>query len=299
MQLPPLRAMHAFECFGRHGSISAAARELNVTSGAVSQQIKILEDHLSTPLIMKDGRKASLTPLARSYHEALSVGFDQLKQAQHLLSQQKTEVDVHVSGLPTMLLSWLNPRLHRFQALHAEAGIRLEATHVEPDPQFLDHMFRLTYGAAAGYFLHSRELFRDICFPVCSPEFLEKFPHATDENKLATLPWIDIDWGPAYANVPRLRDWFAEFGIEKNPQKPVSIHSLSSSALQAAVEGQGVTLAQSSFVSYELEAGRLVKLSDKKIDMPDSYFICWGASTLDYGRARDFLNWVVAEAKNQ
>ena len=69
MQLPPLRAMHAFECFGRHGSISAAARELNVTSGAVSQQIKILEDHLSTPLIMKDGRKASLTPLARSYHE--------------------------------------------------------------------------------------------------------------------------------------------------------------------------------------------------------------------------------------
>lgn len=66
--LPPLRAMQAFESFGRLGSVNAAARELGVTPGAISQQIKLLEDQLQMPLIMKDGRRAALAPKAKSYH---------------------------------------------------------------------------------------------------------------------------------------------------------------------------------------------------------------------------------------
>lgn len=236
--LPPLRAMQAFESFGRLGSVNAAARELGVTPGAISQQIKLLEDQLQMPLIMKDGRRASLAPKARSYHAVLSAGFEKFRQAQHLLSQQMADLDVHVSGLPTLLLKWLNPRLHRFEARYGEASIRLEATHVEPDPQFLDHMFRLTYGAVSDTFPHTRALFRDVCFPVCSPGFLKDHPGALDPEALAGLPWIDIDWGPAYASVPRLGDWLVAQGLPKPKHKPASVHSLSSSALEAAAGGR-------------------------------------------------------------
>ena len=295
--LPPLRAMHAFESFGRLGSVSAAARELGVTPGAISQQIKLLEEHLRMPLIAKDGRRASLAPKAKAYHAVLSAGFEKLKQAQHLLSQQVADLDVHVSGLPTLLLKWLNPRLHRFEASFGEASIRLEATHVEPDPEFLDHMFRLTYGAVSYMFPHSRVLFRDTCFPVCSPDFLKNHPDALDPAKIAQLPWIDIDWGPAYSTVPRLSHWLVDQGLPKLAHKPMSVHSLSSSALEAAASGQGIALAQSSFASTDIELGRLVRMSQESVQMPEPYYICWGPQMMENEKSRNFLNWVLSAAQ--
>lgn len=295
--LPPLRAMHAFESFGRLGSVSAAARELGVTPGAISQQIKVLEEHLRMPLIAKDGRRASIAPKAKAYHAVLSAGFEKLKQAQHLLSQQVADLDVHVSGLPTLLLKWLNPRLHRFEASFGEASIRLEATHVEPDPEFLDHMFRLTYGAVSYMFPHSRVLFRDTCFPVCSPDFLKNHPDALDPAKIAQLPWIDIDWGPAYSTVPRLSHWLVDQGLPKLAHKPMSVHSLSSSALEAAASGQGIALAQSSFASTDIELGRLVRMSQESVQMPEPYYICWGPQMMENEKSRNFLNWVLSEAQ--
>ena len=80
--LPPLRALQAFECFGRTGSVNAAARALGVTPGAISQQLRLLEEHLGVVLLVKDGRRAALTPAARAYHELISQGFGRLALAQ-------------------------------------------------------------------------------------------------------------------------------------------------------------------------------------------------------------------------
>lgn len=295
--LPPLRAMQAFEAFGRLGSVSSAARELGVTSGAISQQLKTLEDHLETRLVFKDGRRAALTPEARAYHEVVAAGFDRLRDAQDVISRQKVGTDLKVSGLPTLLLKWLNPQLHRFQTVPPGVLIRLEATHREPDAEMLGHMFRLTYGSVSGRFPHARPLFTDVCFPVCSPDFLAKHPEAATPEGLASLPLIEIDWGPSYTTVPRWRDWFMQRGIDAPVPKPIMVHSVSSTALEVAAAGQGVTLAQLSFASIDLELGRLLRLSDDFLPMPEPYFVCWGASTLDQPNARAFLNWLIASAK--
>ncbi|MEX3313592.1 LysR family transcriptional regulator [Sulfitobacter sp. PS-8MA] len=298
LPLPPLRALQAFESFGRLGSVTDAAKELSVTPGAISQQIKILETQLNIPLIVKDGRRASLSQAAQSYHELLSEGFGKLHRAQHLLSQRTADIDVQISGLPTLLLKWLNPRLHRFEPSQRGASIRLEATHVEPDPQFLNHMFRLTYGTASEAFPHVRALYQDECFPVCSPKFLADNPIASDPAALGSLPWIDIDWGPAYTSVPRLGDWLIAQGQTQSATKPISVHSLSSSALEAVASDQGIMLAQSSFAATDLELRRLVRLSDQTIPMPEPYFICWSPLMLENETSRKFLNWILAEAGN-
>lgn len=297
--LPPLRALQAFESFGRLGSVTAAAQELGVTAGAISQQIKVLETQLGMPLIMKDGRRASLAPAARSYHELLSVGFGKLKQAQGLLAERMSDREIGISGLPSLLLKWLNPRLYRFEVPHGAASFRLEGTHVEPEPQFLDRMFRLTYGTASEGHPHRRTLFHDVCFPVCAPEFLTRHPEARDLAALGSLPWVDIDWGPAYASVPRLGDWLAAQGVPAPAAKPASVHSLSGSALEAAANGQGVMLAQQSFASVDLGLGRLVRLSERTIPMPEAYHICWAPALLENDAARAFLNWILTEARNQ
>lgn len=293
--LPPLRALQAFESFGRLGSVGAAAQELGVTSGAISQQIKLLEDHLQMPLIMKDGRRAALAPMAKSYHVVVSAGFQKLHQAQGLLAKQASELDVNVSGLPTLLLKWLQPRLKRFEARYGETSIRLEATHGEPDPEILNHMFRLTYGSVSENFPHARSLFYDVCFPVCSPEFLKAHPEALDPAALPDLPWVDIDWGIEFSSVPRLNTWLAAQGLPNLYRKPTSIHSLSSSALEAVASGQGIALAQLSFASVDLELGRLIRISQNSITMPEPYFVCWGSKMLKNEKARNFLNWILAE----
>lgn len=292
--LPPLRALQAFECFGRVGSVNAAARALGVTPGAISQQLRLLEEHLGVVLLVKDGRRASLTPAARAYHELISQGFGRLALAQDYIAAHKQNEELTLSGFPTFLHKWLNPRLPEFQASVPDLAIRVLATHQEADPQMLEQTFRLTYGEAARRYLHSRALFTDHCFPACSPEFLERHPQATDPAALAGLPLIGIDWGGGYTTEPHWRDWFAAQGVDDLPGiRPTAVHSMSSLALEAAMAGQGAVLAQGSFVAEDLRAGRLVRLSAASLNMPDPYFICWGSTTLDQPVARDFLNWLM------
>lgn len=296
--LPPLRALQAFEAIGRLGSVKGAARELGVTSGAISQQIRALEDQLGLTLVVKDGRRVALTPPARIYHDLLSQGFQKLRLAQDYIVERKAVAEITVSGLPTLMLKWLSPRLHRYQASAEDVLVRLEATHREPDPQLLDQMFRLTYGSAAQHFPHARVLFTDTCFPVCSPDFLAANPVARDPARLAGLPLIDVDWGPAYANVPHWKDWFARHSPGPMPsQRPVSVHSLSSLALDAAINGQGIALAQDSFADTDLKLGRLVRLSPDSLPMPEPYYVCWGSQTLEQPVAREFLNWLLQEVR--
>src|SRR5690606_5871910 len=97
-----------------------------------------------------------------------------------------------------------------------------------------------------------------------------------------------IDWGMDESAASRWSDWFAAEGVElAAPVRPVAVHSLSSAALESAVVGQGVVLAQSSFAAADLESGRLIRLSPRTIPMPESYFICWGPATLSRSVARE------------
>ena len=295
-QLPPLRALQAFEALGRLGSINSAAQDLGVTSGAVSQQIRLLEEHVGLTLLVKDGRGVALTPQARIYLEFVSQGFERLRLAGDYIEAQRTGAEITISGMPTLMLKWLGPHLHRFQAETPEISVRLEATHREPDPKMLEQMFRLTYGQAANRYAHSRVLFTDICFPVCSPDFLARHPEAQDPTRLPHLPLIDVDWGAAYTDVPRWKDWFAHFGLAPLP-RPIGVYSLSGLALEAAAGGQGIALAQASFAEADLTLGRLVRLSDQSLPLPEAYYVCWGPQTLTHQVARDFLNWLMLASR--
>ncbi len=104
--LPPLRALQAFEAFGRILSVAGAARELGVTSGAVSQQLKLLEETVGLQLIAKQGRRVTLTVEAESYHRIISRAFTQLRHAQDHLADQKSQTDLSISALPTLMTAY-------------------------------------------------------------------------------------------------------------------------------------------------------------------------------------------------
>ncbi|MDO5603662.1 MAG: LysR family transcriptional regulator [Paracoccus sp. (in: a-proteobacteria)] len=300
MGLPPLRAMQAFAAFGKAGSVHGAARALGVTPGAISQQLRLLEEHVGVPLILREGRRITMTPAAMIYYELIAQGFDRLDRAQDFILNHRITEELVVSGLPTLLQKWLNPVIHRFQAMAGEPAIRIIATHKEPDPQLMDQMFRLTYGRAAQRYPYSRSLFTDACFPACAPGFLAAHPEAATAEGLMRLPLIGIDWGMEESVAPGWDDWFTLAGLVPDPPvRTVAVYSMSSLALEAAAAGQGVVLAQDAFAQQDIDSGRLVRLSEVMMTMPESYFICWGSGTLSRRVARDFLNWSLTETRSR
>lgn len=128
-RLPPLLALRAFEAAGRHLSFSKAADELNVTQGAVSRQIKLLEEFLHAPLFRRLTRQVELTPFGQSYLAAATAALDEIERAtvQSLLEARALSVSV----LPTIGVLWLMQRLTTFMMTYPEIRLQVSSS-LEP-----------------------------------------------------------------------------------------------------------------------------------------------------------------------
>ena len=109
----PLLALRAFVEVGQQGSIKAAAQTLNVTSGAVSQQIRLLEDRVGMPLFTRERSGLRLTEAGAAVHPALFEAFGQIEQAMQTLQQSTARQTLTISTVATFAASWLVPRLGR------------------------------------------------------------------------------------------------------------------------------------------------------------------------------------------
>ena len=141
--LPPLNALRAFEAAARLGSLSAAADELCVTHGAVSRQVRLLEDWAGVAVFERHGKRLSLTDAGRAYRDQLGIALDAVAAASTRLREAGRGVrSLTVNALPTFAMRWLLPRLAAFQRGHADVELRL-VTSDEP-------IDRLAPGAGAG-----------------------------------------------------------------------------------------------------------------------------------------------------
>jgi DNA-binding transcriptional LysR family regulator len=133
--LPPLNALRAFEAAARLHSISRAADELNVTHGAVSRQIRLLEDDLGVALFSKEGRGVKLTDDGARLREVAGEAFERLRSVCGELKRQRGDAPF-VLGCPGSLLArWFIPRLDRLNRDLPELRLQLSASEGELDPR--------------------------------------------------------------------------------------------------------------------------------------------------------------------
>lgn len=295
-RLPPLNALRAFEAAARHLSLTKAAAELHVTPGAISQQVKTLEDYLGVQLFRRLNKALLLTEAGQASLPALRDAFDRLAQAVETLRARDAEQPLTVSVAPSFGAKWLVPRLDRFREAHPGINVRIDASNrlVDLVREGVDIGIRYGMGNYPG--MRVDPLLSEEVFPVCAPRLL-KGPHPLAVP--ADLRWhtlLHIDWVSGFETWPDWRMWLLSAGVSDIDPTHGPRFSHASMAIQAAIEGHGVTLGGSVLVEDDLAAGRLVKPFQVSCPVAFRYYLASPAAMANHPRVAAFREWIIAEA---
>jgi LysR family glycine cleavage system transcriptional activator len=192
--------------------------------------------------------------------------------------------------------------VYAWQEAHPGVSVYLDGSHSEPSPDAYEIDFRISYGDRIEDVATAVELFRDSVVPVCSPRLLQRdgAPPLHTPADILAFPLISIDWLPKFASPPSWREWFATNDVDTTGMNDTRrVFSLSSLAIQAAIDGQGFVLAQCSMVVDDLAAGRLTMPFASGVPLPWPYFLTWTDSTFDKPHCRGFHRWLVTRGKEQ
>ncbi|WGW02716.1 LysR substrate-binding domain-containing protein [Tropicibacter oceani] len=277
--LPPLNALRAFAAAGRHLTFRAAAGELGVTQGAVAQHVRALEARLELPLFERHPRGLTLTEAGRRYHAQLERAFRILTEATHDLRPGPQRVTISVT--PSFAAKWLIPNMADFAAAHPTVDLRVMATETLSRFQADGVDIVVRYGVPPfGAALEDRQLFREGVIPVCSPRLLEQ---AVDLTGLSLLH-DSTDLWPDYIE--------QVLGMARPKRLSGPRFSTISLALDAAMAGQGVALANRFMVARELASGRLVQAHDGALRTPQGYHALTPRENLKNPAVRAVFEWL-------
>lgn len=297
-QLPPLRAMEVFEAVGHCGGITQAARRLGISTGAVSQQMKILEQALGFSLLVKSGQRLHLSPVGQRFHGRCAEAFETLRLAVAEAQRSRNPDSLSISGLPSLLGKWLAPIMGEWERDNPSVSVYLDSTLNEAlDGEGVD--FRIGYGEGQQQGERSVVLFHDCVVPVCAP-WLSGDVALDDAAGLVRLPLINVDSRPKFDSPPSWPSWFEQAGVTLvQPLHAPRTFSSTSLAIEAALQGQGVVLAPWSMVGSALQAGQLLIPFLHARPLAAAYQLRWGSDALNKPQCRSFHRWLVARGRAQ
>lgn len=288
----PLQALRTFVEVGQRKSVKAAAQALHVTPGAVSQQIRVLEDRLGVVLLERERLGMRLTEAGASVFPRLREAFLQIDQAMHDLESTKARRSLTVSTVATFAASWLVPRLGRFKQLHPDIEIRVEATSelVDLRRDRVDVALRHGLGDYPG--LEVLPLMAPVLTPVASPGFLKAHGAVIHEaGDCLSHPLLHdgdrADW-PLWLKAHGVAD---DMRAERG-----SAFDDDFLLIRAAEAGQGLALVPQAYAQEEIAAGRLIQVLDKPWPARFAYYAVTRPGAADRPEVRAFLDWIREEA---
>ncbi len=311
-KLPPLPAIRSFEAAARHRSFTLAADELHVTQGAVSLQVRKLEEFLGKKLFLRLTRRVELTDDGMEYYSVCRSILEDLEKATERLLARDGHDTLTVSTIPTISVLWLMPRLADFASHHphievrvvsdirpvdlhrdgVDAAIRvgpLPGRRYEPGLPAIDlTLLKRWDGIQADY------LFDDVLVPVMSRELLEAQGPVSCLEDLLRFPLIHT------ASRPHAwRDWFSAHNV-RMPAAPTALdcgHFYIS--MRAAHEGKGVAIIPDVLLDGYPGAHEMVIPIDppKRVRSAGEYYLLTRDSTLQSPAVQHFREWILSTAK--
>ncbi|MEL6372083.1 MAG: transcriptional regulator GcvA [Pseudomonadota bacterium] len=294
--LPPLNALRVFESAARHLSFTKAAEELNVTPGAVSQQIKTLEDFIGAKVFKRTKRALLLTDAAQASLPILREAFDKLGEASRILAAPGDAGRLNVSVAPSLAAKWLVPRLDRFHERHEDIEVWVSADMDIVDFAMDDVDIAIRYGAGNYDGLDVEQLMAETILPVCSPRLLTGETPLKSPADLAHHALLHDGSPDKDESAPTWPMWLKAAGVcDVDGTKGIRFNQ-SSLVIEAAVAGKGVALAKSALALADLEAARLVVPFDFTTPSSFAYYIVHPASKARIKAVKAFKAWLKEEA---
>ncbi len=296
--LPPLSALRAFEAAARHLSLTRAAEELHVTPGALSHQIRGLEELLGIKLFERKVRAIALTAAGRQLYPGLQTGFGQIRDAVASLGGMHASNILVVSTSPGMTSKWLAPRLYRFSAEFADIDVRItsSAAIANFETDGIDIAVRnMRTDSPPDPALHFEKLLDIFLIAVCSPRLIEKYGPLKNARDLARLPLIHDESLSLSVRAPNWKEWFQAAGVADVDLRRGLHFNTSDHALDAAGEGGGVLLAHDLLAYDDLRTGRLVTPVKLALPTGRTFQLVWPKSRRPTRAADGFRRWIKSE----
>jgi LysR family transcriptional regulator, glycine cleavage system transcriptional activator len=286
MRLPPFLTLTALEAAARHRSYSRAARELFVTHGAVSQQIRKLEDELRTKLFVRQGN--AMVPTATGQRLAGHVT-DALATLRAGVDEARTAASgpLVISSSAAFARGWLVTRLERMARETGEPDliVRAEDRVADLTTDGVDIALRFGLGAWPG--VEVATLMIERLFPVCSPDFLVRHPIKEPRDLLDAplLRHVGLPWSM----------WLTAMGVDEAPRQQGLGFEDTALMLDTAAHGVGVALARSGLADRDLREGRLVRPFSGEVEVDTGNHFVWRADSPKLARILKLRDWFLAE----
>lgn len=296
-RMPKLGALRAFEAAARRGSFKDAAQELSVTPGAISQQIKMLEDDLGVALFVRKTRAIHLTPAGQQLQPTLSEAFLQIRQAVDDVRPKPTPT-LRISSTNALISKWLLPRLHRFTTNHPEVQVHIDSQQSLRDGADSTADIEIRYANEPPQDMYTELLHRELMLVVASPDVLDTY-HVESPEDLRTAPILhDTHFVHAgsisswelwarRAGKPDVVDLSKAVRFERPPGGQI---------VDAAIAGVGVAICGSLLTHSALADGRLVCPFGPILESERDYFLCCSRGRESEPHIREFLSWAHKEA---
>ncbi|MBF8803519.1 LysR substrate-binding domain-containing protein [Pseudomonas asiatica] len=307
-RLPPLLALRAFEAAGRHLSFTIAAQELHLTQGAISRQVRHLEDFLKQKLFIRMTRRIELTEPGKDYLESVQTALGLVENATRKCLKDQHRV-LTIDVLPTLASYWLMPRLSRFTELYPEIEVRL-ITSIEPaNFQAKDVDLAIRVGRLPGKRytttspridlemveswrgLDAYPLFDDVLVPVMAKGLALQGETVREAKDLLQFTLIN--------NATRKhawQDWMSCFGVGAFRPRQILDFGHYFMALQAAREGKGVALVPTVIVDSLPERESLFCPDQLKMPSAGEYCLISRDAMSNDPAVKAMKDWIIQES---
>ncbi|MCR8922954.1 LysR substrate-binding domain-containing protein [Dasania sp. GY-MA-18] len=261
----PLNAMRAFEAAARHCHLRKAAVELGVTHGAVSRQVKQLEELLAVELFDRSHNRLALTSAGQRLLTGLQEGLDKIAESTLYLDPESMSGSLTIASTPSISAGWLVMAMGEFAQRYPE--IRLRLLNINPQQRDLPSEVdvAICYGKPDLGQRDSVELFRERYFPVCHPSLLRP-------EQLVHKPVDMLAYPILHDHHGYWEPWFAAAGIQGSPRQEIYFQDVYQ-VLTAVREGFGIGLLDRVDVQRELNSGQLVGLFDDTVEAKESHYL--------------------------
>ncbi len=287
-RLPPLNGLKAFEAAARSESFTRAAEELNVTQGAVSHQVKALEELLGLKFFRRERQRLLLTEAGRDYLAVVRDALDRISIGTEQLLQRQNSGVLTVSTSPDFAAKWLVNRLGRFSEKHPGIDLRVSASTQYVDFARDDVDVAIRHGDGNWPELNVVRLYHERLFPVCSPKLISERNRITKASSLLRFPLLRLDDAKNWTRL------FRAAGVT-DPVSPGPVLNRASMLIDAAIDGQGIALARTALAAWDLITGRLMRPIEISLRMPNTYWIVCPKAASNVPKIATFRDWVLTE----